>query len=161
MPKNSILKLSLGCSLFIVAVMLGAIFLVGAPEADAAVYTLTGSCGNCNWGTSGNWSGGPAGTFPGQVTGDTANICVTGATLTVDVVVPQGVILNMNCTGGTVNIPGTPAANSLKLETSSSMGSGGTAININGGNLTLNNIGSFGGTGGYTITMNSGAMSNA
>ena len=101
-PARSVIKLSLGVSLAAIAIVIGAIFIVGAPAADAAVYTLTGLCGNCNWSDTTKWSGGPAGTFPGQAAGDTANICASTATLTVDVAVPQPVVLNMNCANATV-----------------------------------------------------------
>src|SRR5712691_10208722 len=156
-PRRSVLKLSLGLTLAVVGSMLTAIFLTGAPAYAGAVYTLTGLCGNCNWGDSTKWSGGPFGTYPGQVTGDTANVCATTATLTVNVVVPQGVILNLGCTGTTVDIPGT---NSLQLEASSTMGSGGNTITVNGGNLILNSGGGFNRTVGNSIILNTGTALN-
>src|SRR4051812_43713374 len=126
LPKTSVLKLSLGCSLFLVSVLLGAIFFAGAPEADAAAYTLTGSCVSpCAWSTTTNWS--PNG-VPGSAVGDTADICGVGKIVTVDINVPQGVTLNMSCTTATVNVP---AAGSLQLEQSSTLGSGGNAITVN------------------------------
>src|SRR5256885_13642760 len=161
--SRSVLKLSLAISFSAVVALVAAIFVVGAPEADAAVYTLTGGCvAPCNWSTTTNWSSVPSapGTYPGQVVGDTASVCGVATTLFVDVSVPQSVILNFGCTTATLSIPGTPATNHLTIEPSSTMGSGGNTININGGNLAINSGGTFVNSSGNTVVLNSGTASN-
>jgi len=148
-PKRSILALSLGISFTAVTILVAAVLIAGAPTAEAAVYTLSGSCGLCNWSDSTKWSGGAFGTTPGQAAGDTAAVgCL--ATLSVDTVVANGVILQMNCTSSTVNIPGAPATNQLQIEASSSFGSAGNALTVNGGSLIMNS--------GAGITNNSGTI---
>ncbi|MDQ6800978.1 MAG: hypothetical protein M3041_09095 [Acidobacteriota bacterium] len=159
MPKNSILKLSLGCSLFVVGVMLGAIFLVGAPEADAAVYTLSGSCtpaatSTCVWNNPAIWSPNTGG-YPGSAAGDTAALN-SGLGVTVTTVVPNGVILSYNFSGNMVHV----AAGSLQIEASSTFGSGGNTIDVNGGALTLNSGGGFSLPSGNTLQMSSGTTTN-
>src|SRR6266542_2728814 len=153
---RSVLKLSLGITTAVIVCLLGAIFFVGTPAYSATAYTLTGLCGNCNWSDPTKWSPN-TGSYPGQAVGDSASICVSGATLTVDVNVPNGVILNMNCAGGTLNIPGAPATNSLQLEASSLIGSGGAFVTVNGGKLTLNGAIT---NSAASITLNSGTASN-
>lgn len=154
LPKNSILKLSLGCTLFVVAVMLGVIFLVGAPAADAAVCTFTaGPPTPPGWTNAVNWSS-CGGTYPGANAGDTAQIgCLS--TASVSAVVPNGVVLSMACTSSTVNVT---TGGALQLEASSQMGSGGNTLTVTGGNLILNNVGNITGIGSYAFTMSSGLL---
>jgi uncharacterized repeat protein (TIGR01451 family) len=153
--RRSVLKLSLGVSLLAVVTILAAVFVVGAPMADAAVCSLTAGVG-LSWNAPGNWS---CGHVPGSTgfTGDTAQICTSS--VNVDTNLPNGVILSLFCTGATVNIP-LPSTNSLQIEASSLVGSGGNLITVNGGNLTLNS-----GAGilnsACSITVNSGTASNS
>src|SRR5216683_470886 len=153
--RRSVLKLSLGVSFLAVVTILAAMFVIGAPMADAAVCTLTGGVG-LSWNTPTNWS---CGHVPGSTgfTGDTASICTSS--VNVDTNLPNGVILSLPCAGATVNIP-SPSTNSLQVEASSLVGSGGNAITVNGGNLTLNSGGGISNSAG-SITVNSGTASNS
>ena len=153
--RRSVLKLSLGVSLLAVVTILAAVFVVGAPQADAAVCSLTGGVG-LSWNQPTNWS---CGHVPGSTgfTGDTAQICTSS--VNVDTNLPNGVILSLFCTGATVNIP-LPSTNSLQIEASSLVGSGGNVITVNGGNLTLNS-GAGIANSACSITVNSGTASNS
>src|SRR5437867_8120800 len=128
---RSVLKLSLGVSLLAVATIIAVVFVVGAPEAEAgSVCTATsGPPPPYNWSDASKWTcfPGPS-TYPGQNAGDTAQMCVH--TFNVDVNVANGVILQMNCASGVVNIP---AASALTIEPSSLLGSVGNTVNIGGG----------------------------
>src|SRR5438105_1656250 len=122
---RSVLKLSLGISVLALATIIGAVFVIGAPEADAANCTMTAGA-NLTWSSPLIWSTCNGG-YPGQTTTDTAQIgCLSS--VNVDVNVPQSVVLTMACTGSTVAIPGTPALNSLQIQPSSTMGSTGNTI---------------------------------
>ncbi len=155
-PKRSILKLSLGVTLAAVATMLAVVFLIGAPRADAAICTLTGGPILApGWSNAANWST-CAGGYPGQtVGGDTAS---TSQSITVDVSVPNGVILQMNGFGSTVDIP---AASRLQIEASSTLGSGGNILQVSGGTLNINSTGPITFGPGSTIQVNSGVATNA
>lgn len=153
-PGRSILKISFGFSLAGVAILVGAVFLSGAPAFAATAYTLTGIClpaANCQWNDTTKWT--PNTGYPGSAAGDTASM-PGGTKVSVNVGVANGVILSMPIAGTAVDVP----AGSLQLEASSNLGSGGNIITVNGGNLTLNNVGTFLGGGSYAITMNSGTM---
>src|SRR6266852_8193710 len=91
--RRSVLKLSLGVSLLVVVTIMAAVFVIGAPMADAAVCTLTGGVG-LSWNTPGNWS---CGHVPGSIgfTGDTASICISS--VNVDTNLQNGVILSLFC----------------------------------------------------------------
>ena len=126
-PRRSVLSLSLGITFLAVVTILAAIFVVGAPEAEANSCTLTGGpILPPGWSNFNNWST-CGGTYPGANAGDTA---IVGQTITVDVVVPNGVILQITGFGANVNIPGAPGTNSLQLEPSSTLGSGGNATGM-------------------------------
>lgn len=131
---RSILKISFSISLAVVAAIVTAVFVAGAPTADAAVYTLTGSCVGCNWNAPANWT--PNTAFPGQGPGDTAVIGCSSS-VNVNANIANGVILNFACISSTVNIPA-PATNFLQIEPSSTMGSSGNTINVSGGTLNIN-----------------------
>lgn len=116
--------LSLGASFAAIAAVVAALLIIGAPTADATVYTMTNGITPFNWSDSTRWS--PSG-VPG--TGDTA-IVLLGTTITIDTNV-NGVILNLISFGATINVP---AGGTLKLEPSSSLNSANN-INVTGGSL--------------------------
>src|SRR5258708_987989 len=163
--------LSLGASLAAWAAAVAAILVIGAPAANATVYTTTNGSSAFNWTDTTRWS--PSGS---PNTGDTAVVNVS-TTITVDTNV-NGVILNLNSSFGTnINIPS--GANTLKLEPSSTLTSSNT-INVNGGTLafdtgttssrtnvilntgTVNLIGNLSVlAGGGTFTWNGGQISGS
>src|ERR1700682_2842031 len=65
--KRSIFAVTLGASFTALAVVILAIFAVGAPTADGTVYTMTNGGSSFNWSDTTRWS--PSG-VPGA--GDTA-----------------------------------------------------------------------------------------
>src|SRR5437870_11602944 len=85
---RSVLKLSLGISLLAVATIVAAVFLVGAPEADAANCTWSGGS---SWTSMSSWSG-CGGSYPGANAGDTA-IFGFGGLINVDGLIANPVIL--------------------------------------------------------------------
>ena len=125
-----IFAVSLGASFAVLFIFAAVVFLAGAPAAEAATCTMTAS-GSVNWTTPINWSG-CGGTYPGANAGDTASVPVPGCALTVDIAIPNGVILQMTSGGSSVSIP---SGNSLRIEASSSSTSSNT-INVTGGTLT-------------------------
>src|SRR5262249_28134533 len=111
---RSVLKLSLGISLLAVVTVVAAVFIVGAPEADAAVCSWPGGA---SW-TTGSWTG-CGGSYPGANPGDTAQFTF-GTTVTVNAAIPNSVIVNETGFGVILNIP---SATSLTLEPSSTLSS--------------------------------------
>jgi uncharacterized repeat protein (TIGR01451 family) len=154
-PGRSILKLSLGCTLVVIAVLLAVVFLCGVPSVEAATCTLTTTAPITSWKAPANWTG-CGGNYPGQATLDTAVVIPGSYTLNVDIAVPNGVAVQIG--GGAVALT-INTGNSIQLESSSSMGSGGTSITVGGGTLILNNVGNISGAGSYTATLNSGTAS--
>ncbi len=150
-PRRSVLKLSLTITLAALGISLLAIFVAGAPTADAAVCSLTAGAG-LSWNQATNWS---CGHVPGSIVGDTAQICTSS--VNVDTILPNGVILDMFCTTASVNIPSTGR---LQIEASSLIGSGGNTVTVNGGTLVLNS-GSGLSNMQYAIVLNSGTASNS
>src|SRR3979409_1362091 len=100
-----------------IAVIVLVLMAVGAPTADATVYTVTNGSLPFNWTDTTRWS--PSGS---PNTGDTAVVNVS-TTITVDTNV-NGVILNLSSFGTNINIPS--GANTLKLEPSSTLNSSNT-----------------------------------
>src|SRR4051794_22461482 len=84
--SSRILVTSFGATLFFIAAVVVALVFSGK-DADAATYTLTSTVPTTNWSDTTKWSGGPAGTFPGQSAGDTAVINLNGFAVSVDVTV--------------------------------------------------------------------------
>jgi uncharacterized repeat protein (TIGR01451 family) len=142
--KGRTFALSLGASFAALAVVVVAILAVGAPTADATVYTMSGGSSAFNWTDVTRWS--PSG-VPGA--GDTAVVNV-GTTITVDTNV-NGVILSMVSFGTNINIP---SGSTLKLEPSSSLNSTNN-INVNGGTLAFD-TGTTSNGGG--VTLNTGTL---
>src|SRR5436190_3682627 len=147
--SRSVLKVSLGISFLAVVTILGAVFVVGAPEADAATCTWSGGAGN--WSQTALWTGCGA-FYPGQNPGDSASFA---GNPTVDVNVPNGVIITMN--SGTLAIP---TGGHLQIESSSTIGSFGGVINVNGGDLVINGMPNLGISSTSAIVVNSGTASN-
>jgi uncharacterized repeat protein (TIGR01451 family) len=111
------------------AVTLAGVLISGA-SAEAATYTMTTTNGTRNWSAPSNWSGGPAGTYPGQsAAGDTAIINFGGIyTVNVDTSLFP-VILQMSS-----NAPVTvPSGSKLSLQTSSTLTTGNTVTVAPGG----------------------------
>ncbi len=110
--KGRTFAFSLGASFAALSVVVVAILVIGAPAANATVYTTTNGSSAFNWTDTTRWS--PSGS---PNTGDTAVVNVS-TTITVDTNV-NGVILNLSSSFGTnINIPS--GANTLKLERSPS-----------------------------------------
>src|SRR5260221_10776597 len=169
--KGRTFAFSLGASFAALSVVVVAILVIGAPAANATVYTTTNGSSAFNWTDTTRWS--PSGS---PNTGDTAVVNVS-TTITVDTNV-NGVVLNLNSSFGTnINIP--TGANTLKLEPSSTLNSSNT-INVNGGTLafdtgttnsstnvilntgTVNLIGNLSMVaGGGTFTWNGGQISGS
>jgi uncharacterized repeat protein (TIGR01451 family) len=148
---RSVLKLSLGISIVAIVLIVGAIFVVGAPEADAAICTWTAGGGG-NWTAVASWQQpGCGGTYPGANVGDTATFTF-GVPVTVDAVIPNSVTLTALTSPVNLAIP---TGSALTLQPSSTITSG-NQININGGTLTINTGGTF--TSGAPVNLNTGTL---
>lgn len=139
-------------SLAATAAVFVAILASGA-TAEASTYTLSSTAPVTNWSDTTKWTGGPAGTYPGQSSGDTAVVGLSGFTLNIDVNIANSVGLQV--TGIPVSVS-VPAAGKLMLESSSSANSNST-FTVSGGTLGTASgatIGTFNGN----VTMNSGTF---
>src|SRR4051794_40635703 len=72
---------------------------------NAATFTLTSTAPATNWSDVTKWNGGSGTSYPGQSAGNTAIISLNGFTMNVDVVVPNGVTLQVNGSSVNVQIP--------------------------------------------------------
>jgi uncharacterized repeat protein (TIGR01451 family) len=107
------------------------IFILAPAVANATTYNLTASAPTTNWSDVTKWNGGTGSTYPGQGVGDVAIIGLSTFNMNIDVIVPNGVILQISSGGVAVDVP---AGSSLQIEASSSSTSS-NSININGGQL--------------------------
>lgn len=171
--RRSFLALSFGLTSILIAVLMAGVVLTGA-EAEAATYTLTSSGGaDVIWTDSTKWFGGPAGTYPGQNAGDTAQITQSGTyKVMVSSTIPNNVTLTMNCSGcfleiqsgGTLGLQGSSSVtgSNIRLLTSGILNNsndltfastlfldGGTVGNV--GTININPTGIFEWNGG-TLT---------
>ena len=152
--RRSVLLRTFGLSLAVAFALLAGVVIFGA-SAEAATYTLTSTAPSFNWSDPTKWSGGPAGTYPGQsMTNDTVNMTLGGGyTINVDVGLNPLTLL-MSCSSCSIVIP---AGGTMTVEGSSTISSGG--LSLNGGNLALN-TGSLAVPNGATLTINSGILDN-
>src|SRR2546428_7562540 len=130
---RSVLKLSLGISILAVATIVAAVFLVGAPEADAASCTWSGGSGN--WTTSpGIWNCSPAQNYPGQFAAQTDTATFLSSPLvSFTAALPGTVVLSI--TGG-APIINADSGGTLTLA-SASLTSARSAVSICGGTHTV------------------------
>ncbi|HKS22366.1 MAG TPA: hypothetical protein VJZ76_06185 [Thermoanaerobaculia bacterium] len=148
---SRVLVTSFGATLLSVVALIVALAVSGK-DADAATYSLTTSVPNPNWSDTTKWTGGPAGTYPGQSSGDTAIIGV-GFNVNVDVNVLNPVTVNITSTAAGITVP---ALGSLHIATGSSSTSTST-ITLSGGTFGVasgHSVASYGGP----IVINSGTF---
>jgi len=152
-PSNlrRIFAVSLGATLVAMMVLAGALLIGAGPAAEAATCSLTTTVPNTNWTDTTKWSG-CLGSFPGAAAGDTAVVGLSGFSLNVDAIIPNGVNLQITSSNVAVNIP---SGSALQLESASSSTSATNGINVNGGQL---GIGSGTVTWGGSLILNTGAL---
>lgn len=148
------------------------------PLLAGSSYTYIGGAGAANWSDTTKWSGGPAGTYPGQSAGDTATISTAGALVTVDTAVANAVVLQLSSaalsipTGDSLTLAGTSALGGIIAISGGTLGvaSGATATStasITGSGGTISNSGTFiWSSGSITVTAattldNNGALTIA
>jgi uncharacterized repeat protein (TIGR01451 family) len=141
---SRVLVTSFGATLLFVVALIVALAVSGK-DADAATYSLTTSVPNPNWSDTTKWTGGPAGTYPGQSSGDIAIIGV-GFNVNVDVNVLNPVTVNITSTAAGITVP---ALGSLHIATGSSSTSTST-ITLSGG--------TFGVASGHSVTSYAGPI---
>lgn len=118
---SSMLRKSFGLGLAVCAALLLTVAFSNF-DVNAAAYFVTGS-GPMNWTDTNRWAGGPAGSYPGQVAGDSANL-PAGSTLNIDVspAFPVVVTTTFGVTPAITINPG----QTWTLQSSSNIGTGGS-----------------------------------
>jgi uncharacterized repeat protein (TIGR01451 family) len=151
--SSGVLLKSLGGTLIVLAALIAAVIVSGV-SVDAATYTMTGTLPVVNWSDPTRWTGGPAGTYPGQTApGDTAIVNSGGFTMNMDVA-PFPMIVNFNS-----NFPiQIPAGGALTLQASSTATTGNT-ITVNGGTFGIDTGANFPALQ-TPVTLNSGTFNN-
>jgi hypothetical protein len=127
---------SLGAALG--AIVLAAVIIATPAPAEASTCSLTTTTGAANWSDTTKWTG-CGGTYPGASAGDTADVSTSLVNVNVDVVIANGVNLQLNAAKVNVAIP---SGSALQIEASSSSTSANSSQSLSlnkGAHLELQN----------------------